>query len=154
MLNIFSCVCQPSVCLLWRNVYFFGPLFDWVFYFSGIELQELLVYFLDQLFVSCFICYYFLPFRGCLFTLLRVYCVVQGLLSLIWSICLFLLLFPIFWEVIHRGSCSDICQRVFCLCSSLGVLQFLVLCLDCYSILSLLLCMLQKVFQFHSFTSG
>ena len=25
--------------------YFFGPFFDWVVYFSGIELQELLVYF-------------------------------------------------------------------------------------------------------------
>ena len=38
------------------------------------------------------------------------------------SICLFLLLFPIFWEVGHRGSCCDLCQRVFCLCSPLGVL--------------------------------
>ena len=32
--------------------------------------------------------------------------------------CLFLLLFPIFWEVGHRGSCCDLCQRVFCLFSS------------------------------------
>ena len=31
-------------------------------------------------------------------------------------------LFPIFWEVGHRGSCCDVCQRVFCLCSPLGVL--------------------------------
>ena len=38
-----------------------------------------------------------------------------------------LLLFPIFWEVGHRGSCCDVYQRVFCLCSPLGVLQFLVL---------------------------
>ena len=29
------------------SVQFFGPFFDWVVYFSGIELQELLVYFLD-----------------------------------------------------------------------------------------------------------
>ena len=27
------------------SVEFFGPFFDWVIYFSGIELQELLVYF-------------------------------------------------------------------------------------------------------------
>ena len=27
------------------SVYFFGPFFDWVIYFSGIELQEMLVYF-------------------------------------------------------------------------------------------------------------
>ena len=33
-----------------------------------------------------------------------------------------LLLFPIFWEVGHGGSCCDLCQRVFCLCSPLGVL--------------------------------
>ena len=30
----------------------------------------------------------------------------------------------------HRGSCCDLCQRVFCLCSPLGVLRFLVLHLD------------------------
>ena len=29
--------------------------------FSGIELYELLVYFGDQPFISCFVCYYFLP---------------------------------------------------------------------------------------------
>ena len=28
----------------------------------------------------------------------------------------------IFWEVDHRGSCCVLCQRVFCLCSPLGVL--------------------------------
>ena len=56
--------------------------------------------------------------EGCLFTLLIVSFVVQKLLSLISSICLFLLLFPIFWEVGHRGSCCDLCQRVFCLFSS------------------------------------
>ena len=33
-----------------------------------------------------------------------------------------MLLFPIFWEVGQRGSCCDLCQRVFCPCSHLGVL--------------------------------
>ena len=28
----------------------------------------------------------------------------------------------IFWEVGHRGSCCDLCRRVFCLCSPPGVL--------------------------------
>jgi len=60
--------------------------------------------------------------EGCLFTLLIVSFVVQKLLSLIGPICLFLLLFPIFWEMGHRGSCCDVCRRVFCLCSPLGVL--------------------------------
>ena len=31
-------------------------------------------------------------------------------------------LFPEFWEMDHRGSCCDLCLRVFCLCSPLGVL--------------------------------
>ena len=37
-------------------------LFDWVIYFSGIDLRGLLVYFWDKFFVSCFVCCYFLPF--------------------------------------------------------------------------------------------
>ena len=49
--------------------------------------------------------------EGHLFTLLIVSFVVQKLLSLIRSH-LFLLLFPIFWEVGHRGSCCDLCQSV------------------------------------------
>ena len=36
--------------------------------------------------------------------------------------CLFLLLFPLLWEVSDRGSCCDLCQKVFCLCFPLGVL--------------------------------
>ena len=48
----------------------------------------------------------------CLFTLLLVSFVVQMLLSLIMPICLFLLLFPLLWEVGHRGSCYDLSQRV------------------------------------------
>ena len=58
--------------------------------------------------------------EGYLFTLLIVSFVVQKLLSFIRSH-LFLLLFPISLEVGHRGSCCDLCQRVFCL-FALGVL--------------------------------
>ena len=69
--------------------------------------------------------------EGCLFTLLIFSFVVQKLLILIrYHLFIFLLLFPEFWEVDHRGSCYDLCQRVFCLCSPLGVLYFLVLHLD------------------------
>ena len=68
--------------------------------------------------------------ESCLFTLLIVSFVVQKLLSFIRSHLFILLLFPIFWDVGHRGSCCDLCQRVFCLCSPLGVLEFLVLDLD------------------------
>ena len=33
-----------------------------------------------------------------------------------------ILFFPVFWEVGRRGSCCDLCWRVFCLCSPLGIL--------------------------------
>ena len=60
--------------------------------------------------------------ESCLFTLLIVSFVVQKLLSFIRSHLFIFAFFPIFWEVGHRGSCCDLYQRVFCLCSPLGVL--------------------------------
>ena len=63
--------------------------------------------------------------ESCLFTLFTVSFTVQKLLSLIMSISLFLLLFPLFLEVSHRGSCCVLCysvMRVFCLCFPLEVL--------------------------------
>ena len=65
------------------SVYVFFPLVDGVVCFPGIELCELLSYFENQSFVSCFIRYYFLPF--CLFSLFIVSFAVQKLLSLIRS---------------------------------------------------------------------
>ena len=55
--------------------------------------------------------------EGCLFTLLIVSFIVQKLFNLIRSH-LFLFLFPLLWEMGHKGSCCDLCQRVFCLFSS------------------------------------
>ena len=60
--------------------------------------------------------------EGCLLTLLIVSLVVQKLLSLIRSHMFIFLLFPLLGEVGHRGSCCDLCRRVFCLCFPLGVL--------------------------------
>ena len=60
--------------------------------------------------------------EGCLFTLLIVSFIVQKLLSLITSHLFIFALFPLLWEVGHRGSYCDLCQRVFCLCSPLEVL--------------------------------
>ena len=59
--------------------------------------------------------------EGSLFTFIIVSFIVQKLLSLIRSD-LFLFLFPLFWEVGHRGSCFDFYHRVFCLCFPLRVL--------------------------------
>ena len=57
--------------------------------------------------------------EGCLFTLLIVTFIVQKLLSLIRS---HLFIFAFISIEGHRRSCYDLCQRVFCLCFSLGVL--------------------------------
>ena len=57
--------------------------------------------------------------EGCVFTLFIVSFAVQKLLSLIGSHCLFLFLFPLLQEVGHRGSCCDLCHRVFSLVSGL-----------------------------------
>ena len=56
--------------------------------------------------------------EGCLFTLHILSFVMQKLLCLIRSICLFLLLFPLLWEVGHGGSCCEFCQRVLPMFSS------------------------------------
>ena len=65
MLSIFSCVCWPSVCLLWRNVCLgLLPIFCLGCLFFDIELHEWLVYFGDYSFVGCFLCKYFLPLWG------------------------------------------------------------------------------------------
>ena len=68
--------------------------------------------------------------EGCLFTLLIVSFVVQKLLILIRSHLFIFAFISNILEVGHRGSCCDLCWRVFCLCSPLGVLQFLALPLD------------------------
>ena len=59
--------------------------------------------------------------EGCLFTLPIVSFVVETLLSLIRFHLFILLLFPLLWGVGRRGSCCDLCQRVFCLFSSRGL---------------------------------
>ena len=43
--HLFMCLGHLYVFFVEMSVYFFGPFFEWVVYFSGIELQELLVYF-------------------------------------------------------------------------------------------------------------
>ena len=51
------------------SVRFFGPFFDWVVYFSGIELQELFVFFeISCLSVASF-AIIFSHSEGCLFTI-------------------------------------------------------------------------------------
>ena len=60
--------------------------------------------------------------EGCLFTLVIVSFVVQKLLSLIRSHLFIFVFISLLWVVGHRGSCCDLCQRVFCLHFPLRVL--------------------------------
>ena len=57
----------------------------WLFVFLGIQLYELLIYFGNQSFVSCFIAIIFSHAEDCFFTLLIVSFAVQKLLGLIRS---------------------------------------------------------------------
>ena len=93
--------------------------------------------FLVFLVLSCMSCSYILEINplsvvsftiifshseGCLFTLLIFSFVMQKLLSLIRS---HLFIFAFVSNILrggHGGSCCDVCQRVFCLCSPLGFL--------------------------------
>ena len=45
--HLFTCLLAICMSSLEKCLFSFGPFFDWVIYFSGIELQELLVYFWD-----------------------------------------------------------------------------------------------------------
>ena len=43
--HLLTCLLVVCMSSLEKCLFSFGPFFDWVIYFSGIELQELLVYF-------------------------------------------------------------------------------------------------------------
>ena len=86
-LNVFSYVSWPSVCLLWRNVYFdLLPIIDWIpFFFFYTKLHELMyILEINPLLVASFANIFFHS-DGCLFILLMVSLAMQKLLSLIRS---------------------------------------------------------------------
>ena len=113
------CMLSLEKCLFSSLAQFFG-----VIYFFGIDLQELLVFYffeINYLSVASFPII-FSHSEGYLFTLLIVSFVVQKLLSLI-RFHLFIFAFiSITLGGGHRASCSDLCQRLLCLCFPLGVL--------------------------------
>ena len=115
------------VCLLWRNV----CLVLWPTFWLGCSIFWPWAAWAACIFWRLIVCtlfsfaIIFSHSEGCLFTLFVVSFAVQKFLSLIRPhlfICLFLFLFPLLWEVGARGSCCDLCRRLFCLCFPLRVL--------------------------------
>ena len=84
MLSIFSCVFLPSVCLIWRDVFFNPlPIFWFFFFFFNIELCELFTREINPLSVDPSFANILSHSVGCLFVLLMVSFAMQNLLSLI-----------------------------------------------------------------------
>ena len=106
----------PSALLTWRNVYLdILPNFFFNFVVVIIELFELFVYFGNKSPVGHIAFSMFCHSEGCLFVLFMVSFVVQKLVSLISSICLFLFLYLSPWETDLRKLSMILCQRMFCL---------------------------------------
>ena len=65
-------MCLLAICVFLEKCLFRSFSTFWLGCLFGIGLYELLIYFGNYYFVSCFTCYYFLPSEGCLFSLLIV----------------------------------------------------------------------------------
>ena len=108
-------------------------------------MYELFVYFGYQPLFSCIVCSNFL-----LFCMLSFYfvdhflCFGKASKFDLGPICLLLLLFILSWETDLRKYCYNLCQRMFCLYSLLGVLWYDVLLLGLQTILSLFLYMMWR----------
>ena len=113
MLSIFLCVCLPSICLLWINVYFDLLLSFWMGYFSFFILccvRCLYIFEINPLSVVWF-ANIFSHSKGCLFVLLLVSFTVQKFVSLI-RCHLFIFGF-ITLQGRSKKSYCNLCQRVF-----------------------------------------
>ena len=94
--------------------------------FISLELScrsGLYIFYINPLFLAL-VAIIFSHSEGCLFTLLIVSFAVKKLLSFIRSHLFIFTFISIILggDVGHRGSCCDLCWRVFCPCSPLGVL--------------------------------
>ena len=128
-----------SVYLLWRNVYLGLMPISCLWCLFCCCWAEFFVYFGNQAIVSFVVCKYFLPFCRLSFHVgYGLLCCAKAWLG---PICLFLLLFLLPWKTDQRKHWYNLCQRMFCLCSLLGLVWGHVFYLSLQAILSLLLCM-------------
>ena len=123
MLSIFSCVCWPSICLLWRRR-IFCPFFYFSFLFFLILSCMNCLYILEinLLSVSCIVCKYLLP--SCRLS----FCFLYGFLCCAKAFKFNYVSFVYFCFYFHycrrwnpKRYYYDLCQRVFCLCFPLCV---------------------------------
>ena len=135
--------CPLAICISSLEKYLLRSSAYFLIFFFNIELYELFVYFGYQPLFSCIVCSTFL-----LFCMLSFYfvdhflCFGKASKFDLGPICLLLLLFILSWETDLRKYCYNLCQRMFCLYSLLGVLWYYVLLLGLQTILSLFLYMM------------
>ena len=107
------------MCLLAILYVFFGEMSIWVSAHFSVGLLAfflycMFLYFGNEVLVSQFV--------GCLFILFMVSFPVQKHVHLIWSHLFIFALFLLPWETDLRKHWYDLCQRIFCLWSLIGVL--------------------------------
>ena len=99
------------------SVYFFGPFLIGSFIFLVLSYMSWLVYFWDKFFVSCFVCYYFLPFWSLSFHLACSFLRCSKASKFNWAPFVY---FCFYFQYSGRRVIEDlavICVREFCLCS-------------------------------------
>ena len=120
---IFSYVCwlsYPYVFIGEMSIQVFHSFLDWVVFILSCT-NSFYILGSNPLSVALF-AIIFSHSEGCLSILFTVSFAVQKLLS---RICLLLFLFSLLQEVSQRGSCCDVCQRVYLLCFPLRLFAIL-----------------------------
>ena len=114
-MSIFSCACLSFICLLWRNVYLgLLPIFHFIFLYRTVWYWTVCIFWT----LSPCQSHNFQSLPFCRLSFHFVY----GFLVWLGLICLFLPLFLLLWETDLRKHGCNLFQRMFCLCSPLGVL--------------------------------